>query len=71
MYANLQTAIFHSVKDPLDFYPPEKPDGIVRVGLSTARLGRDMLALQSPPLAVAWVERNPRPIALEKPAYRR
>jgi anaerobic selenocysteine-containing dehydrogenase len=62
MYANLQTAIFHPVKDPLDFYPPEIPDGVVRVGISTARLGRDMLALSDPPLAAAWVERgNPIP----------
>jgi anaerobic selenocysteine-containing dehydrogenase len=67
MYANLQTAVFSHVKDPLDFYPPEEPDGVVRVSISTARLGRDMLATldpgqNGPPLRVAWVERgNPIP----------
>jgi anaerobic selenocysteine-containing dehydrogenase len=62
MYANLQTQLFSPVKDPLDFYPPETPDGVVRVSISTARLGRDMLATKDPPLRVAWVERgNPIP----------
>jgi len=62
MYANLQTQIFSPVKDPLDFYPPEQPDGVVRVGVSTARLGPDMLAQSDPPLRMAWVERgNPIP----------
>jgi anaerobic selenocysteine-containing dehydrogenase len=62
MYANLQTQIFSHVKDPIDFYPPETPDGVVRVSISTAKLGRDMLAQTDPPLAFAWVERgNPIP----------
>ena len=62
MYANLQTQVFSNVKDPLDFYPPEEPDGVVRVSVSTARLGRDMEAQEGPPLRVAWVERgNPVP----------
>jgi anaerobic selenocysteine-containing dehydrogenase len=62
MYANLQTQVFSPVKDPLDFYPPETPDGVVRVSIATARLGRDMLAAKDPPLRVAWVERgNPIP----------
>ncbi len=62
MYANLATAVFSPVKDPLDCYPPERPDGVVRVGISTARLGRDMEATTDPPLAAAWVERgNPIP----------
>ncbi len=67
-YANLQTQIFGHLKDPLDFYPPERPDGIVRVGVSTARLGADMRALQDPPLRAAWVERgNPIPQNPETP----
>ncbi|MGA7614231.1 MAG: molybdopterin-dependent oxidoreductase [Thermoanaerobaculia bacterium] len=62
MYANLQTQVFSSVKDPVDFYPPEHPDGVVRVSISTARLGRDMLRTTDPPLTFAWVERgNPIP----------
>ena len=62
MYANLQTAVFHPLKEPLNLYPPEQPDGVVRVGVSTARLGRDMAAQADPPLRMAWVERgNPIP----------
>jgi anaerobic selenocysteine-containing dehydrogenase len=62
MYANLQTQIFSPVKDPIGLYPPTTPDGVVRVSISTARLGRDMLATSAPPLSVAWVERgNPIP----------
>lgn len=58
VYANLATQVFGAVKDPLDFYPPATPDGVVRVSISTARLGRDMLAQREPPLKVAWVERG-------------
>ncbi len=62
MYANLQTQVFSHVKDPIDFYPPTAPDGVVRVSISTAKLGRDMLAQSDPPIAFAWVERgNPIP----------
>jgi anaerobic selenocysteine-containing dehydrogenase len=42
MYANLQTQVFGAVKDPIADYPPAEPDGVVRVSISTARLGRDM-----------------------------
>jgi anaerobic selenocysteine-containing dehydrogenase len=58
VYANLATQIFGHVKDPIDFYPPEQPDGVVRVSVSTARLGVDMAAQQEPPLKVGWVERG-------------
>jgi len=62
VYANLQSHIFDTVKDPVAFFPPEVPDGVVRVSISTARLGRDMLAQRDPPLRMAWVERgNPIP----------
>jgi len=62
VYANLQSHIFDTVKDPVAFFPPEVPDGVMRVSLSTARLGRDMLAQRDPPLRMAWVERgNPIP----------
>ena len=57
-YANLQSMIFDEVKDPIACYPPERPDGPVRVSISTARLGRDMLATEDPPLRMAWVERG-------------
>jgi anaerobic selenocysteine-containing dehydrogenase len=69
VYANLQTQVFSPVKDPLDFYPPEDPSGPVRVSISTARLGRDMLRTTDPPLTFAWVERgNPIPQNPETPA---
>lgn len=69
VYANLQTQIFSPLKDPLDFFPPEKPDGVVRVSVSTARLGPDMLRQTEPPLRFAWVERgNPIPQNPETPA---
>jgi anaerobic selenocysteine-containing dehydrogenase len=58
VYANLQSAIFDEIKDPIAFYPPEAPDGIVRISVSTAKLGRDMLATDGPPLRMAWVERG-------------
>ena len=57
-FANLQSAIFDEVKDPIAFYPPEKPDGVARISISTARLGADMLATTDPPLKMAWVERG-------------
>ncbi len=58
VYANLQSDVFSAVKDPLDFYPPEVPDGVARISISTARLGRDMAAQTDPPLKAAWVERG-------------
>ena len=62
VFANLTTQVFGAHKDPLDFYPPAVPDGIVRVSISTAMLGPQMLETRDPPLAMAWVERgNPIP----------
>jgi anaerobic selenocysteine-containing dehydrogenase len=58
IYANLQSAVFDAVKDPIAFYPPDKPDGVVRVSISTSRLGQDMLAASDPPLKMIWVERG-------------
>jgi anaerobic selenocysteine-containing dehydrogenase len=58
VYANLQSLIFDDVKEPLACYPPATPSDNVRVSISTARLGRDMLATTAPPLRAAWVERG-------------
>jgi len=58
VYANLQSHIFDEVRDPIAFYPPDQPDGVVRVSISTARLGRAMLETENPPLRMAWVERG-------------
>jgi anaerobic selenocysteine-containing dehydrogenase len=61
-YANLQSYVFDDVLEPLCYYPPKKPDGIIRRSISTARLGVDMLATKNPPLKMIWVERG-NPIA--------
>jgi anaerobic selenocysteine-containing dehydrogenase len=58
VYANLQSQIFDEVRDPIACYPPAEPDGIVRVSVSTAKLGRDMLDQVDPRLRMAWVERG-------------
>lgn len=58
IFADLQSHIFDAVKDPLAFYPPKEPDGVVRVSISTAKLGREMLAATDPQLKMAWVERG-------------
>ncbi len=58
VYANLQSHILEPVLDPIAFYPPEVPDGVVRVSISTARLGPEMLATHDPPLRMVWVERG-------------
>lgn len=57
-YGDLQGDIFSKVKEPLSYFPPEKPDGIFRRTISTARLGEDMMKLSNPELKMAWVERG-------------
>ncbi|PKP37446.1 MAG: hypothetical protein CVT98_06060 [Bacteroidetes bacterium HGW-Bacteroidetes-15] len=57
-YANLQSYVFDDVLEPLSYYPPAQPDGIIRRSISTARLGVDMLATDNPPLKMIWVERG-------------
>ncbi len=58
VYANLQSHIFDDVKDPVAFYPPENPDEKVRVSISTAKLGSDILKTADPPIKMIWVERG-------------
>ncbi len=57
-YADLQGDIFSKIKEPLSYFPPEKPDGIFRREIATARLGEDMLKMDNPELKMAWVERG-------------
>lgn len=57
-YANLQSYIFDQVKEPMSYYPPEKPDGIFRRSISMAKLAEDMLAARDPELKMIWVERG-------------
>jgi len=58
VYANLQSHIFDEVKDPIAFFPPAEPDGVIRVSISTSLLGRHMLDTKDPSLRMAWVERG-------------
>jgi len=58
IFANLQGDVFDAVKDPIAFYPPQTPDGVVRVSVSTCKLGQHMLATDNPPLKMIWVERG-------------
>ncbi len=57
-YGNLQSYIFDVVKEPLSYYPPEKPDGIFRRSVSVAKLGVDILAQKDPEIKMIWVERG-------------
>lgn len=61
-YADLQSDIFSEIKEPLSYFPPEKPDGIFRREIATARLGEDMLKMTNPELKMVWVERG-NPVA--------
>jgi anaerobic selenocysteine-containing dehydrogenase len=58
IFANLQSQIFDAVGDPVALYPPDEPDGVRRVSVSTARLGADMMAQSDPGLRAMWVERG-------------
>jgi anaerobic selenocysteine-containing dehydrogenase len=71
IYANLRTQLFGE-KDPVAFFPPEHPDPLVRVSISTALLGPQILAAKDPPIKMAWVERgNPIPQNPETPTVLR
>ena len=48
IYANLQSDIFSSIREPLALYPPEADDDPIRVSISTARLGPEMLEQRDP-----------------------
>lgn len=65
IYANLQTEVFGGPRSPFSFFPPsatggstDNLDGNIRINISTARLGKDMLTQADPPLKFAWVERG-------------
>ena len=72
VYANLQSHIWSAPKDPIALFPPEEPEGGVRVSLSIARLGHDLLAQTDPPVRMAWIERgNAVPQCPETPSVLR
>lgn len=56
-YANLQSYIFDKVKEPETYYPTNG-DLPNRRSISTARLGKEMIATSNPKLKMAWVERG-------------
>jgi anaerobic selenocysteine-containing dehydrogenase len=58
IYANLQSDLFSAIREPLALYPPDTDDDPIRVSVSTARLGPDMLEQRDPELKIAWVERG-------------
>lgn len=57
-YANLQSYVFDSLKEPESYYPREKPDSVFRRRISTARLGKDIFNAKEPPIKMIWVERG-------------
>ncbi len=60
VYANLQSHVFSSPRDPLAFYPPDPVDaaGPVRVSLPIARLGAALMEQRDPPVRAVWIERG-------------
>jgi anaerobic selenocysteine-containing dehydrogenase len=57
-YANLQSYIFDSLKEPLSYYPDPVKDLPFRRVISMAKLGEDMLKTSDPELKAAWIERG-------------
>ncbi len=57
-YANLQSYVFDSVKEPQSYYPDIVNDHPFRRTISMAKLGSDMLASTGPLLKAAWIERG-------------
>ena len=58
IFANLQSHIFDAIKDPLALYPPEEQDDNIRVSVSTALIGHDILKTKDPPIRMIWIERG-------------
>jgi anaerobic selenocysteine-containing dehydrogenase len=57
-YANLQSYIFDSQKEPLSYYPDPESDKPFRRTISMANLGTDMLNTKDPVLKAVWIERG-------------
>ena len=58
VYANLQSHIFDSLRDPLAIYPPAQDEGPIRISVSTSLFGRHLTEQQDPPIKMAWIERG-------------
>lgn len=57
-YANLQSYVFDSVKEPMSYYPELNSNPVFRRTISMAKLGEDMLQAKDPELKMIWVERG-------------
>ncbi len=57
-YANLQSYVFDTIKEPESYYPDNVTDKPFRRSLSMAGLGKDMLKTKDPELKGAFVERG-------------
>jgi len=57
-YANLQSYIFDTLKEPMSYYPWLNPVKEFRRSVSKATLGRDMMAQKDPELKMIWIERG-------------
>ncbi len=57
-YADLQSAVFHDLKEPLSYYPSQKMDYPFRRTIATARLGMDILNMKNPEIKMLWCERG-------------
>jgi anaerobic selenocysteine-containing dehydrogenase len=57
-YANLQSYVFDSIKEPMSYDPDVAPNPLFRRSISMAKLGDDMLKISNPELKMIWVERG-------------
>ena len=57
-FANLQSYIFDTIKEPESYFPDPEKDKPFRRSISTALLGEQILQTRSPALKMAWVERG-------------
>ena len=57
-YANLQSYVFDTIKEPESYYPDREKDLPFRRSLSMAKLGKDMINTVYPELRAAFIERG-------------
>lgn len=57
-YANLQSYIFDSVKEPLSYFPDSQKDAPFRRKVSMAKFAEHLSALSDPEIKFAWIERG-------------
>ena len=57
-YANLQSYVFDSEKEPLSYYPDKQKDAPFRRKISMAKFAEDISNLSDPEIKFAWIERG-------------